>query len=87
MDRPAAQFDLGYWMGSAAQRLAALEKGQSRLDGELAALKREVATAFTWARRVALLAVLWTGAIGVNLDPAMMADLALQAVRLVLRGG
>ena len=86
MDRPA-RFDLGFWMGSTSERLRSLEKGQARIAGELGALRREIETAFTWARRLALLAVLWTGAIGLNLDPSRTAELVLAALGLVLKGG
>lgn len=86
MDRPA-HFDLGYWAGATSERLKSLEKGQARLDGELLALRREVESAFTWARRLALLTVLWLGAIGVNVDPQRTADLALWVLGLALKGG
>lgn len=83
MDRPAAQFDLGYWIGSAAQRLKALEAGQVALEGELADLRRDL----TQARRLALLALLWAGAIGLNVAPEATVALVERVLGLVLKGG
>lgn len=82
-----ADFDLGWWMGSTIARLDRLERRQAKLAGEVRALRRRIESAFTWAQRVALLVVLWTGALGVNVDPARMADLVLEVLRLALRGG
>lgn len=82
-----ADFDLGWWMGSTATRLERLERRQAKLAGEVKALRRRIETAFTWAQRVALLAVLWTGAVGVNFDPATVADLVLGVASLLLKGG
>jgi len=82
-----SNFDLGYWMGSAEQRLKALEAGQASLRADLKALRHELRTALRLARRLGLLALLWTGAIGLNVAPDATADLAFKALGIVLKGG
>lgn len=75
-------FEDGVAVGQQIERLRQVERRVSTVEQHVGELREEVATLRTWLRRAALLAAIWAGAIGVNIETERLAVLLTAVSKL-----
>lgn len=79
---PYDQGHMSYLLGGHEQRLRRLEAGQAGMRKDLDQIRAQISA---WALRVAILAVLWTAAIGSHLTREQAGELLAGLLKAALK--
>jgi|CXWL01.1.fsa_nt_gi hypothetical protein len=63
--------------------LGQMMQSMRSLESDVSEIKRKLDDILTWAQRLALLAGLWVGAIGLNLDPDKIGQIVATLVKSI----
>lgn len=72
---------LGHLLGRMSDDQATSHERLRALEPRVTALEQQYALIITWGKRIGLLAILWAGALGINMAP----DQKAEAIALVLK--